>query len=301
VVTPADRRGTVAHLEGVFGVSQRRACKAINSDRSSVRYRARRTDDGPVVERMKELALERRRFGRRRIHWLMGREGMIMNHKKFHRLYCQEKLQVKRRKGRKKALGTRAPMALPQSVNQRWSLDFVHDTISDGRKFRILAIVDDFTRESVALIADTSISGARVARELDIAIIERGAKPAVIVSDNGPELVSMAILKWSRESCVEWHYIAPGKPQQNAFIESFNGKLRDECLNETVFRTLGHARDILSGWQEDYNYHRPHSALGQLPPVEFAIKNAKAALGVPPMLLASTAHQGHITTHGLQL
>jgi putative transposase len=189
VVTPEDCRSTTAHLEGLFGVSQRRACKAIGNDRSSIRYRAKRADDRSVIARMKELALERRRFGRRRLHWLLCREGVTMNHKKFHRLYVAEKLQVKRRKGRKKATGTRAPMAVSQSVNQRWSLDFVHDTISDGRKFRILAIVDDFTRESVRLIADTSISGARVARELDIAMTLRGAKPLMIVS--GPKVTRL--------------------------------------------------------------------------------------------------------------
>jgi putative transposase len=149
-----------------------------------VRYRTKRADDTQARERLKELAAERRRFGRRRLHWLPGREGMMMNHKKFHRIYREEKLQVKRRRGRKKPTGTRAPMTLPQAANERWSLDFLHDTLSCGRKFRILANVDDFTRECVRLIADTSISGARVARELDIAIIERSTRPKIIVSDN---------------------------------------------------------------------------------------------------------------------
>jgi putative transposase len=147
---------------------------------------------------MKELAAERRRFGRRRLHWLLGREGVQMNHKKFHRLYRKEKLQVRRRKGRKKPTGTRAPMTLPQAANERWSLDFVHDTLSCGWKIRILAIVDDFTGECVRLIVDTSISGARVARELDIAIIERGSKPKMIVS--GPKATRLRgkmDLNWS--------------------------------------------------------------------------------------------------------
>ena len=149
-----------------------------------VRYRSQRPDETQARERIRELAGERRRFGYRRLHWLLGREGIIMNHKKFRRLYREERLQVRRRGGRKRALGTRAPMAIPQGVNQRWSLDFVADALSCGRRFRIFAMVDDFTRECVRLIADTSISGARVARELDAAIFERLARPAMVVSDN---------------------------------------------------------------------------------------------------------------------
>ena len=157
-----------------------------------------------------------------------------MNHKKLRRLYREERLQVRRRSGRKRAVGTRAPMALPQGPNQRWSLDFLSDAFADGRRFRILAIVDDFTRECLTLAADTSLPGLRVARELDAVIALRG-RPTTIVSDNGTELTSLAMLRWSQETQVQWHYIAPGKPQQNAFVESFNGRLRDECLNETLF------------------------------------------------------------------
>ena len=163
-----------------------------------------------------------------------------MNHKRFRRLYREEKLQVRRRSGRKRALGVRAPIELPGGPNERWSLDFVSDCFTDGRRFRILAIVDDFTRESLALIPDTSLSGARVARELD-AVIARRSRPKSCVSDNGTELTSMAILKWTQASGVDWHYIAPGKPQQNAFVESFIGRLRDECLNETLFSSLPQA------------------------------------------------------------
>ncbi|GAB7551709.1 hypothetical protein NRB_12070 [Novosphingobium sp. 11B] len=161
------------------------------------------------------------------------------------------RLQVRRRGGRKRALGTRAPMAIPQGPNQHWSLDFVCDALVCGRRFRIFALVDDYSRECLALIADTSISGMRVARELDLAILKRQAKPAMVVSDNGSELTSMAILRWSRDRDVEWHYIAPGKPQQNGFIESFNARLRDECLNETLFTSLGHARQVLADWRHD--------------------------------------------------
>src|SRR5689334_21023116 len=159
----------------------------------------------------------------------MDREGLIMNYKKLRRLYWEERLQVRRRSGRKRALGPRAPMTIPQGPNQRWSLDFLSDAFADGRRFRILAIVDDFTRECLALIADTSLPGLRVVRELEAVIARRGCPP-IIVSDNGTELTSMTMLRWSQEHGIEWHYIAPGKPQQNAFVESFNGRLRDECL-----------------------------------------------------------------------
>jgi putative transposase len=269
VVTPAARREVAAHLCTAYKVSQRRACEAMSVDRSSVRYRSRRPDDGALRKRLKELAAERRRFGYRRLHILLRREGLHMNHKKLRRIYREEKLQVRRRGGRKRALGTRAPLAIPQGVNQRWSLDFVSDQLGSGRRFRILTVVDDFTKECLALIADTSLSGARVARELDLVIADRG-KPATIVSDNGTELTSVAILAWAENRKVGWHYIAPGKPTQNAFIESFNGKLRDELLNETIFISLDHVRQALADWKDDYNLVRPHSAIGNIAPYEFA-------------------------------
>ena len=176
---------------------------------------------------------------------------------------------VRRRGGRKRAVGTRAPMPVPSGPNRRWSLDFVHDQMTDGRRFRILAVVDDSTRECLALVPDTSISGRRVARELD-RIVARGGPPGGIVSDNGTELTSNAILGWSDRQKVAWHYIAPGKPVQNAFIESFNGRLRDELLNETLFHSLPHARVVLESWRRDYNTERPHSSLGWQTPLGFA-------------------------------
>jgi putative transposase len=269
MVTPVAKREAVAHLSEVYEVSQRRACVVIGADRTSVRYRSRKPDDGAVRSRLRELAAARRRFGYRRLHLLLGREGLHLNHKKLRRLYREERLQVRRRGGRKRALGTRAPMTIPQGPNQRWSLDFVSDTLTDSRRFRILAVVDDYSRECLCLVADTSLSGIRVARELDTLITERG-RPAMCVSDNGTELTSMAILRWSQEAQIEWHYIAPGKPTQNAFIESFNGRLRDELLNETLFRSLAHARAVLADWKEDYNTVRPHSAIGNLPPAAYA-------------------------------
>ncbi|MGO8647482.1 IS3-like element ISRle4 family transposase [Rhizobium ruizarguesonis] len=269
VVTPAAKRKAVAHLMSHHEMSERRACKAIGFCRMTVRYETRRDDDHELRERMKALAHERRRFGYRRIHVLLRREGHLVNHKRLFRLYREEKLTVRKRGGRKRATGTRAPMLVPMAANDRWSLDFVSDQFTDGRRLRILTVVDDCTRECLALVSDTSLSGLRVARELDRIIEERG-KPRMIVSDNGSEFTSNAILQWADRTKVDWHYIAPGKPIQNAFIESFNGRLRDEFLNETLFSSLAHARSALSNWRSDYNDQRPHSGLGWLTPAEFA-------------------------------
>jgi putative transposase len=275
VVTPAAKREATAHLQKTYAVSQRRACSVLKADRATVRYVRRRPDDAALRAKIRTLAAERRRFGYRRIHLMLKRQGETMNLKKLRRLYREEKLQVKRRGGRKRAFGTRRPIAVPNARNHRWSLDFVSDAFTDGRRFRILAVVDDFTRECLALVADTSLSGARVARELDAVIAARG-RPHTCVSDNGPELTSMAILGWTQATGVEWHYIAPGKPQQNAFAESFIGRLRDELLNETLFSTLNQARAALAAWREDYNANRPHSGLGNITPNEFAARFALA-------------------------
>jgi len=269
MVTPVVERQAVAHLCQLFEVSQRRACQVIEADRTSVRYRSVRPDDAGLRVRLRELAAVRRRFGYRRLLLLLRREGVRVNHKKFRRLYREERLQVRRRGGRKRALGTRSSLSIPQGPNQRWSLDFVSDTLTDSRRFRMLAVVDDYTRECLTLVADTSLSGVRVGRELDVIIARRGS-PRTIVSDNGTEFTSMAILRWSQEAGIDWHYIAPGKPTQNAFIESFNGRLRDELLNETLFSSLDHARDALADWKDDYNTVRPHSAIGNLPPAIYA-------------------------------
>jgi putative transposase len=225
---------------------------------------------------LRALAGERRRFGYRRLGLLLKREGLAPNHKKLRRLYAEERLQVRRRGGRKRALGTRAPMAPPAAPNQRWSLDFVSDTLTDGRRFRVLCVVDDFTRECLALVADTSLSGGRVVRELD-AIAARRDYPATVVSDNGTELTSSAVLVWSQGRGVGWHYIAPGKPQQNAFVESFNGKLRDECLNETLFSSIRHAHLVLAAWRQDYNDVRPHSGLGGRTPASIMLPTCSPA------------------------
>lgn len=259
----------MAHLIAAHGVSQRRACAAMGFDRSSIRYESVRPDDAEARDAMKAVAAERRRFGYRRIHVMLGRQGIAMNLKKLRRLHREEGLQVRKRGGRKRALGTRRPMVVPDGPNQRWSMDTARDAFTDGRRFRLLAVVDDFSRECLALVADTSLSGARVARELDAIIAVRG-KPATVVSDDGTEFTSTAILRWCQRAEVGWHSIAPGKPTQNAFVESFNGRLRDELLNETLFRDLREAREAAAAWRLDDNTCRPHSALGNVPPSEFA-------------------------------
>ncbi len=276
-MTPDAKREAVGYLQAAYGVSERRACSAMAVDRSTIRYESKRPDDTELRDQVRQIASERRRFGYRRIHVLLEREGIQVNLKKLRRIYSEEKLQVKRRGGRKRALGTRRPIEVPTAVNVRWSLDFVSDAFTDGRRFRILAVVDDFTRENLALIADTSLSGSRVVRELQ-ALCEQRGYPKTIVSDNGAELTSTAVLKWVQETGIDWHYIQPGKPTQNAFIESFNGRLRDECLNETLFSSLRDARYELSRWREDYNQVRPHSALGNLSPAEFVKKLAQQKL-----------------------
>ncbi len=229
------------------------------------RYASRRSDDDEVRSKLRALASERRRFGYRRLHILLARQGMRLNHKR---------LGVRKRGGRKRALGTRAPMALPHGPNQRWSLDFVSDALASARRFRVLAVVDDFTRECLGLVVDTSLSGLRVGRELDRIAALRGY-PAMIVSDNGTELTSHAILRWQEERSVLWHYIAPGKPQQNGFVESFNGRFRDECLNEHLFGSLPSARRIIEAWRIDYNTERPHTSLNGLTPEAFAARPNK--------------------------
>ncbi|MBK6023470.1 IS3 family transposase [Brevundimonas nasdae] len=269
VVGPAALRQAVAHLKAAFGVSERRACSIIKADRKSVRYRSCRQPDTALRERLRALAVERRRFGYRRLFVLLRREGEPSGKNRIYRLYREEGLTVRKRRSRRRAMGTRAPILVEARPNARWSLDFVHDQFATGRRFRILNVVDDVTRECLAAIPDTSISGRRVARELTALIARRG-RPAMIVSDNGTEFTSTAILAWAQDHGVDWHYIAPGKPTQNGFVESFNGRMRDELLNESLFFSLDHARQKVAAWALDYNTRRPHSSIGYLTPEAFA-------------------------------
>nr|WP_320179190.1 IS3 family transposase [Roseovarius pacificus] len=266
LTTPVERREAALRAMRDHDISQRRACRLVGVDPKTVR-RERPPDNPEIRKEMKAVAAKRRRFGYRRIGVMLERKGMIMNHKKLYRLYTDEKLGVRRRRGRKRARGSRTPMPEALRPGERWSLDFLSDTFGSSRRFRILAVNDDCCRENLCLMADTSISGARVARELD-ALVRVYGKPASIVSDNGTEFTSRAILKWANDNNVEWHYIDPGKPQQNAFIESFNGSLRDELLNEEMFDNLDDARRKLALWRYDYNNVRPHSSLGNQTPAE---------------------------------
>jgi transposase InsO family protein len=269
MVRPAAKREAVAHLRNVLQMSERRACTVVSVDRKMIRYRSRRPSDIELRTRLRDLANQRRRFGYRRLFILLREQGEPSGVNRIYRLYREEGLTVRKRKARRRAIGTRTPILVEAKVNARWSLDFVHDQLAQGRRFRILNIVDDVTRECLAAIPDTSISGKRVARELTTLIGVRG-KPGMIVSDNGTEFTSNAILGWAKDHAIDWHYIAPGRPMQNGYIESFNGRMRDELLNESLFIDLDQARQLIGAWVTDYNTARPHSSLGYKTPAAYA-------------------------------
>jgi transposase InsO family protein len=269
MVGPVAKREGVAHLQAVFGLSERRACNIINADRKMVRYQSRRPPDTELRIRLRDLANERKRFGYRRLFVLLRREGEPSGINRVYRLYREEGLTVRKRRARRRAVGVRAPILVEAKPNARWSLDFVHDQFACGRRFRVLNIVDDVTRECLAAIPDTSISGRRVARELT-ALIELRGKPGMIVSDNGTEFTCNAMFAWAEHNKITWHFIAPGRPMQNGFCESFNGRMRDELLNESLFFGLDHARTKIADWTDDYNERRPHSALRYLTPAAYA-------------------------------
>jgi len=257
------------HLQARLDVSERRACRIIEADRTTIRYKSCRPPETALRTRLRELANERRRFGYRRLFILLRREGEASGINRVYRLYREEGLAVRKRRARRRAVGTRVPVLVEARPNARWSLDFVHDQFACGRRFRVLNVLDDVTHECLAAIPDTSISGRRVARELTEIIARRG-KPGIIVSDHGTEFTSNAMLTWQKDHQVEWHYIAPGKPMQNGFCESFNGRMRDELLNETLFHGIDHARCVIDEWTADYNTERPHSSLGYQTPAAYA-------------------------------
>jgi putative transposase len=269
MVGPAAKREAVAHLQAELGLSERRACSIVSADRKMIRYRSCRPPDTELRVRLRELANARRRFGYRRLFVLLRQHGERSGLNRIYRLYREEGLSVRKRRARRRAVGTRAPILVEARPNARWSLDFVHDQFASGRRFRILNIVDDVTRECLAAIPDTSIPGRRVARELTM-LIDRRGKPGMIVSDNGTEFTCNAMLSWSEDHQIAWHFIAPGKPMQNGFCESLNGRMRDELLNETLFFDLDHARAKIAAWAADYNSQRPHSSLGYLTPAAYA-------------------------------
>ena len=256
------------------GRSERRACQLVGANRASMRYESNKSEEGLLKERITSIAHEKRRYGYRRIHVLLKREGIKINHKKLFRIYKQLGLKVLKRGGRKRAMGTRVVAMALTKKNQEWSLDFVHDVLESGRRIRMLTVVDDFTRESIKIAVDTSLNGRRVCEELE-QIIEARGKPERILSDNGTEFTIMAILRWCQEQGIRWDYIQPGKPYQNGYIESFNGKLRDECLNEHIFVNLQEAKRLVETWREDYNKRRPHSSLNGKTPNEVAQEEEK--------------------------
>lgn len=263
----------VGFLQESFELSQRRACAALGFLRSTCRYLCRRRDNVKLRERLRELAHKRPRFGYRRLWVLLRRERIAVNHKRVHRLYREEGLQVRRRRRRKRISEVRSPLLAPSRPNERWSIDFMRDTLGDARVFRTFNVVDDLTRECPAIEVAKSIPGARVTRVLDQIATERGY-PSRLVMDNGPEFISQALDEWAYRHGVELHFITPGRPVENAYIESFNGKFRDECLNEHWFSTLDDARRTIEDWRRDYNEERPHSALGGMPPREYAAQFA---------------------------
>jgi putative transposase len=262
------QRTAVRAIQTTFGLSERRTCALVGLGRSTCRYRARRPEWPALRERLRTLAAERRRFGYRRLHILLRREGFQANLKRVYRLYTEEGLTVRRRRRRRRVPRSVPRLAAPTRSNERWSLDSMLDVLDDGRRFRILTVVDDFTRACLAIEVDTSLGGRRAVQVLQRLIESRGA-PTMLVTDNGPEFISRVLDAWAYGHSIELHFIEPGKPNQNAYVESFNGRLRDECLNEHWFFSLNQARQTIETWRIDYNAVRPHSALGDIPPQEF--------------------------------
>jgi putative transposase len=258
----------VSHAMESFGLSERKACLLVNLSASVYRYRPKEGNDDTLRQRLRELAGQRKRFGSPRMHMLLKREGLVINHKRTERIYHEEGLALRKKRRRKGAAGERVIMALPQKPNQRWSMDFVTDSIVTGRRFRALTIVDDYSRECPAIEVDTSLGGRRVVGVLERLAEIRGL-PEVITMDNGPEFAGRAMDEWAYRKGVKLNFIRPGKPIENAFAESFNGRLRDECLNTNWFLSVKHAREIIDNWGKDYNTVRPHSALGGLAPQKF--------------------------------
>ncbi len=250
-------------------MSERHACRVIGFARSSYRHRAAVKPADAARARLRTLAHERPRFGYRRLHVLLQRAGVPVNHKRLWRLYREEGLAVRRKRRTRAAMGCRVLLAPVEQVNERWSMDFVGDSLADGRTFRTLTIVDDFSREAPAIVVDQSLPGERVVRELEQLVRQRGL-PGMIVTDNGPEFAGKAVDAWASRRGVKLHFIRPGKPVENAYVERFNGKFRDECLNEHWFTSLAPARAVIEGWRQDYNEVRPHSSLGNQTPAAFA-------------------------------
>lgn len=254
------------------GLSERRACGLAGISRTVMNYDPKPDDNEELRSRIIELAQVRKRFGYRRIHALLRREGIKVNTKRVYRLYTEENLSVRRRKRKKGIAVERDPLVLPDFPNEVWSMDFVMDQLANGNRLKLLTIVDDFTKESVEIVAGRSITGEDLTEILDRVCLFRGF-PAAIRTDQGPEFTSRALDTWAYRNGVKLKLIQPGKPTQNAYIESFNGKFRDECLNDHWFNNMAEARAIIGAWRRDYNERRPHSSLGYMTPAEMAAKH----------------------------
>ena len=265
---PAARRQAVRHVERTYGLSERSACRALGVSRASHRYESRRAEPEELLARLRELAAKRPRAGYRTLCRLLRREGVAVNHKRVYRLYRAEGLLI--RVKRRKRLAAAARQAPPPATRpwQRWAMDFMFDRTTDGHRFRILTLIDIVTRRSPGAVVERSIGGPRVVRFLDQVAAVHGY-PESINIDNGPEFISAALDQWAHAHGVQLHFSRPGKPVDNAFIESFNGRLRDECLNTNWFYGLEQAREVIAEWLDDYNTHRPHSSLAGLTPTEY--------------------------------
>ena len=271
VVSAAARREAAGYLQQSYQVSERRAGRLLCLSNSSLRYRPRRPAADGLRRRLLELAVERPRYGYQRLWVLLRREGWQVNHKRVYRLYREEGLKLRKRRRRARAQVERVPLPLPTKADERYSMDFMRDTLAAGRVFRTLNIVDDYTRECLAIEVDTSLPCARVVRVLE-RLAASGRQPLYVVVDNGPEFASKAVDQWAAKCGVNLHFIDPSKPMQNAYIESFNGKFRDECLSQHWFVSLDEARSVSEEWRIDYNERRPHRSLQHQTPAEFAAK-----------------------------
>ena len=269
LLKPGVKRLTASHVRESLGLSERRACLLVNLSTSVYCYRPKPGNDAELRKRLRELAEQRKRFGSPRLHILLKREGLVINHKRTERLYREEDLALRKKRRRKSAAGARVILPPPQRVNERWSMDFVTDSIVTGRRFRALTIIDNYSRECPAIEVDTSLGGRRVVGVLERLAETRGL-PETITIDNGPEFAGRVLDEWAYRRGVKLNFIRPGKPIENAYAESFNGKLRDECLNTNWFMTLKHAREIIEDWRMDYNEVRPHSSLKGATPKEYA-------------------------------
>jgi putative transposase len=258
----------VGYLTDEYEMSQRHACGMVDLQRSSCRYQAIPDGNDELREILKGLAAARPRWGQERLHVLLRRQGYLVNHKRTERLYRELGLSLRLRKRSKRASVVRIAAAMPTGPNQRWSMDFVSDQLVTGQRLKCLTVVDDYTRESPGILVDRSITGESVATFFDQLAVERQL-PETIVCDNGPEFTGTVLDKWAYRRQIKLSFIQPGKPVQNAFVESFNGKFRDECLNENLFHDLADARIKTEDWRTDYNEYRPHSSLNHQTPIEF--------------------------------